>query len=55
MTAFLEFKKIENDNKTKYKAFYSHSKEEKIINVTDIEDVFESISTAITSKIKNNF
>ena len=36
----LELKKIENENKTKYDTFYSHSKAETIINGNDIDDIF---------------
>ena len=36
----LELKNIENENKTKYDTFYSHSKAEAIINGNDIDDIF---------------
>ena len=36
-------KKIESGDKTKYEIFYSPSKAEKIINESDIDDVFESL------------
>ena len=45
-------KKIENEDKTKYGTFYSHSKAETIINESDIGDVFASIYTAIISNIQ---
>ena len=32
----LEFKKIENDNETKYSTFYLNSKAEKVISGNDI-------------------
>ena len=52
-TLALKFKKkIENDDKTKYDTFYSHSKAETIINETDIDDVFKSIYTTIISNIQ---
>ena len=41
-TLVLEFKKIENDGKTKQIIFYLNSKSETIINERDIFDVFES-------------
>ena len=44
-TLFLEFEKLENDDKTKYDTFYSHSEAETIINETDIDDAFKSIYT----------
>ena len=34
-----------------YGTFYSHSKEETIINERDIDDVFETIYTTILSNI----
>ena len=46
-TLVLEFKKIKNDNETKFTTFYSHSKAKTIVNESDI-DIFESIYTAIT-------
>ena len=42
-TLVLEFKKIQNNDKTLYITFYSNSKAETIINESDIDDVFESI------------
>ena len=43
MTIFvLVFKKIENEDKTKYGNFYSSSKAEIIINESDTDDVFQS-------------
>ena len=50
-TLVLVFKKIESGDKTKYDNFYSSSKAEIIINVSDIDDVFQSFYTAI---ITNN-
>ena len=53
MTALvLVFNKIEGDDKTKYDTFYSHSTAEKIINESDIDDVFESTYTTIMPKIQ---
>ena len=45
---------IENEDKTKYSTFYSHSKAETIINESDIDDVFKSIYTTIISKIQKS-
>ena len=50
-TLVLVFKKIENEDKTKYINFYSSSKAEIIISENDIDDVFESIYTTIMTKI----
>ena len=46
-TLALVFKKIESNDKTKYDTFYSNSKADKIINESDIDDVFKSIYTTI--------
>ena len=54
-TLLLEFTKIQNDGKTKYDTFYSHPKAETIINETDIDDVFKSIYTTVTSNIQKFF
>ena len=43
---------IELEDKMKYDFFYSHSKAEKIINESDIDDVFESVYTTIISNIQ---
>ena len=51
-TLVLVFEKIENENKTKYHTFYSHSKAEIIINEKVIDDVFQSIYT--TSNIQKS-
>ena len=48
-TLVLVFKKIESDVKTKYDTFYSNSKAEIIINESNMDNVFESIYTTITS------
>ena len=48
-TLVLVFKKIENEDKTKYDTFYSTSKVEIIINESDIDDVFKSVCTKIIS------
>ena len=50
-TLVLMFKKIENEDKTKYDNFYPNSKAEIIINESDIDDVFQSIYTTIRTKI----
>ena len=48
MTALvLAFKKIESEDKTKYDTFYSSSKAEIITNKSDIDDVSQSIYTAL--------
>ena len=46
-TLVLVFKKIESKNKTQYDNFYSSSKVKIIINDSDIDDVFQSVYTAI--------
>ena len=43
------FKKIENEDKTKYDTFYSNSQAEILINESDIDDVFESNYTIISN------
>ena len=43
MALVLEYRKIENDNETKHKTFYSSSKAETVINKNNIDDAFESI------------
>ena len=50
-TLVLEFKKIENDDKTNYSSFYSNPKEETVVNESDIDDVFESVYITVISKI----
>ena len=54
-TLVLVFKKIESDDKTKYKAFYSHSKAKVVINESDIHDLFELIYNTIISIIQKFF
>ena len=49
----LDFKKIKND-KTKYDALYSHTKAETTINEGDIDNIFKSIYTKITSNINKS-
>ena len=46
-------KKIENDDKTKYGTFCSQSKAEKVLEESDIDDMFESIYTTVISNIQN--
>ena len=53
-TLVLVFKKIESEDKTKYDTFYSHSKAEKIINESDIDDMFKSIYTTIISNTQKS-
>ena len=47
-----EFKKTESDDAAKYVTFCSESKSEKIIDESDLEDVFESMYCTIISKIQ---
>ena len=49
---FLELKKIENDDQTKYTTFYFNSKVEVIINESDIDDIFELIYITTISNIQ---
>ena len=53
-TLVLVFIKIESKDKTKYDNFYSSSKAEIIINESDIENVFQSIYTAIIANIQKS-
>ena len=53
-TLLLVFKKIENEDKTKYGNVYSSSKAEIIINEIDIGYVFQSIYTTITTNIQKS-
>ena len=48
----LECRKIENYNETKDTTFYSNSKEETIVNESDINDIFESVYTTIIPNIQ---
>ena len=50
----IELKKIEIDDATKYSTFYSNSKGETVINESDIDDVFQPISSTVTSNIQNS-
>ena len=50
----LVFKKIESQDKTKFHNFHSSSKAEIIINESEIDDVFESIYSAIISNIQKS-
>ena len=54
-TPALVLKNIESEDKTKYDTFYSHSKAERIINESDIDDVFKSIYATIISNIHKIF
>ena len=51
-TLFLIFKKIESENKTNYKSFYSNSKAEAIINECRIDDLFQLIFITIMEDIR---
>ena len=48
------FKKIENEDKTKYNNFYSSSKPDIIINESGTEDVFQLIYTTIITNIQRS-
>ena len=52
-TLALVFKKIENEDKTKHDTSYSSLKAEIIINESGIDDVFQSIYTAIITNTQN--
>ena len=54
-TPALVLKNIESEDKTKYDTFYLHSKAERIVNESDIDDVFKSIYTTIISNIHKIF
>ena len=51
-TLVLVFKKIESEDKAKYDTASSNSKAKIIINESDIDDVFQSIYTAIITNIQ---
>ena len=53
-TIVVAFKKIESEDKTRHDNFYSSSKAERVINESDIVDVFESIYAAIISNIQKS-
>ena len=53
-TLNLEFQKIESDDKTIESTFNSNSKAKTIINERDIDNVFESIYSAIISDIQKS-
>ena len=53
-TLVLEFKKIQNYDKTLYHTLYLNSKAETIINESDIDNVFKSICNSITSNIQKS-
>ena len=53
-TLVLVSKKSENEDKTKYDTFNSHSKAETIINKSDIDDVFKSIYITIIPNIQKS-
>ena len=54
ITLVLEFKKIQSDDKTLQGTFYSNSKAETIINLSDIDDVFKSIYITAISNIQKS-
>ena len=49
-TLVLQFEKIKNDNKTIYSTFCLNSKAERIINESNIDDVFKSIYKTVYIK-----
>ena len=51
-TLALVFKKIESEDQTKYKKFYSGSKAEVFFNESVLDDVSQSIYTTIISSIQ---
>ena len=51
----LVLKKIESDYETEHDIFYSHSNVETVFNESDIDDIFESIYTTVTSNKQNIF
>ena len=51
-TLVLVFKKIKSEDKAKYDTVSSNSKAKIIINESDIDDVFQSIYTAIITNIQ---
>ena len=53
-TLVVAFKKIESEDKIRHDNFYSSSKAERVINESDIVDVFQSIYTAIISNIQKS-
>ena len=53
-TLVLVFKKIENEDKTKYGNFCFSLKAETVINDSDIGDVFPSICTTVIAKIQKS-
>ena len=50
----MEFKKIENVDKTKYSTFHLNLKAEKIIKESDINDLFESTYSTFISNIQQS-
>ena len=53
-TLALMFRKIESEHKTKNDNFFLSSKAELIINESDIDNVFQSSYTSITTNIKKS-
>ena len=53
-TLVLVFKKIENEDRTRYKNFYLSSNADIVINESDIDNVFQSIYTAIITNIQKS-
>ena len=49
-----ELRGFNDDDKAKYNTFYLNSKAETVINKSDIDDVFESICSTITSNIQKS-
>ena len=53
-TLILVFKKIGSDDKTRYDNFYSSSKSEIIISISNIDDVFQSVYITIITNIQKS-
>ena len=53
-TLVLVLKKIESEDKTSFYNLYSRSKAEIIVNESDIENVFESIYSTVTSNVQKS-
>ena len=53
-TLVLEFHKKKSENETECSTFYSSSKVETIINESDIDNLFESVDSAIISNIQKS-
>ena len=54
ITLVVTFKKTESEDKTRHDNFYSSSKAERVINKSDIVDVFQSIYATIITNIQKS-